>query len=273
MKLEVPETEVEKTPSSVLSQLSEGVIPSAAAIHAARKKRELARNLGSDSGGNKINFKKQSNLISDDEDDDDDDENSDGAVDGPPSGIRQFGITTDNSKQMEVLSAMDNAASGSDEEKFVEEQIHKGVYSFPTSTTDSKCIVADYSDNPNVFSDGVTVTNEPVPKGIVLTPISVESVKSQLQCQLMHLKEQRARNSDLENKLENDMLTANDEIIAMDGHSSASSLRYQFFQEVKGYVRDLTMCLTEKVRINVNLTYHGILKSLTNKQNHESDYC
>ncbi len=226
--------------SSVHSQLSEGIIPSAATIHAARKKRELARNLGGNSTGNlKFKDKEKSSFLSDD------DENSD-AADGEQSSVRQFGVSEDQSKQMEVISAMDNASSGSDEEKFVEEQICKGVYSFPVST------VADSISSPSVSVEATHTLTEttatPAPNMINLTPISIESLQSQLCFQLEHLKEQHSTNTQMISKLESDTILSNKEIDTMVNNSHSLTLRYQFFQEMRGYVRDLLMCLTEKVQ-------------------------
>lgn len=224
--------------SKVLSQLSEGKIPSAAAIHAARKKRELARNIGCNVDPNQISLKKsdRGNLISDDDDD-----NSDEG-EGEP---RQFGITQDASKQMRVLSAMDNATSGSDEEKFIEDQIYKGVYSFPlTGPEDNKSDVDNSQDNSDRTRIDKTVVSFPE---VSCTPISVESVQSQLNHQLLHLKEQRSNNFDTIHKCKGDIQTASTEIESMERHSQELSVKYQFFQEIRSYIKDLLSCLTEKV--------------------------
>lgn len=224
------ETNQLKVTPPVFSQLNEGVIPSAAAIHAARKKRELARNLGSNVGANQISIKQP-----------DYDENSDEAAD---TDVRQFGISEKSSKQMEVLSAIDNASSGSDEERFNEEQISKGVYSLP---------IVDISENePNSIEyEERMKSNSSFPDSssefIKPLPISVESLKSQITCQLSTLREQNSRNSGIVKKLEEDMLTASSDISGLENHSQALTLQYQFFQEIRGYIRDLLSCLTEKV--------------------------
>ena len=53
-------------------------------------------------------------------------------------------------------------------------------------------------------------------------------------------------------KMEYDKLTTNlgetaESIDECDGKSSSLEERYQFFQEMRGYVRDLVECLNEKV--------------------------
>lgn len=223
---------------TALSQLTAGVIPSAAAIHAARKKRELARNVVGEAGANWIGVKQpgNSNILSDDE-------NSDGGEDS--KSVRQFGIAQDTSKQMEVLSAIDNAASGSDEEKFIEEQLYKGSYSYPstvvsTSVTDPQ----DLEDYPEPLVNKVHVADFSAP---TMTAISVESLQSQLGSQLERLKDQLSLNSVAIQKSKEDIRVAENEITDLELHSQTLAMRYQFFQEMKGYIRDLLLCLTEKV--------------------------
>lgn len=236
IKVEVSQT-ADDGQAIELSQLSKGAIPSPAAIHAARKKRELARSFVSDN--NQIILKKSvpSDLISDD------DENSD---EGSTT-VRQFGVTSDSSKQMEVLSAMDNAASGSDEEKFIEEQIYKGVYNLPIGATVGNQIeTSQWNENTEVPSNTPIPPNVSIPT-ITFTPISVESLQSQLRCQLVHLQEQQSKNNDAVRKLDQDIQAAESGIKAMESHSQTLPIQYQFFQEMKCYIRDLLLCLTEKV--------------------------
>lgn len=221
------------------SELRGGEIPSPAAIHAAKKKRELART-SDDTFPSKLDLKTSANvpLVSDDDDDDEDDE-------GESRTVRKFGPTNDTSKQMQVLSALDNADSGSDEERFIEEQIYKGVYSFPKVHV---AINEAASDSvPSSYNQEVT-PQAYVPT-VTFTPISVESLQSQLNSQLEQLREYQSSNKISLCKLEDNTSTASDEINSMDSKSKSLSIKYHFFQEVKGYIRDLLLCLTEKVLI------------------------
>lgn len=148
---------------------------------------------------------------------------------------------------MEVLSAMDNAASGSDEEKFIEEQIYKGVYNLPIGVTVSNQIESSqWNENTEVPSNTPIPPNVSIPT-ITFTPISVESLQSQLRCQLVHLQEQQSKNNDAVQKLDQDIQAAESGIKAMESHSQTLPIQYQFFQEMKCYIRDLLLCLTEKV--------------------------
>ena len=51
---------------------------------------------------------------------------------------------------------------------------------------------------------------------------------------------------DLESRLE----STDQSIVTLEGGSEGVEEQYQFFQEMRGYVRDLVECLNEKVRQN-----------------------
>lgn len=179
-----------------------------------------------------------------DDDDDDDDDNSGEEA----TKVRQFGIKQDATKQMQVLSAMDNAESGSDEDRFEKQQINKGSYSFPvTGASEGQLVVPARYEEPIAAPPVPVPVPVPAESEIILTPISFESLQSQLKSQLSHLQEQRALNHTSITKLRDDLLTAHSEIETAESHSLTLSMRYQFYQEMRGYVKDLLHCLTDKV--------------------------
>lgn len=230
---------------SLLSQVGKGVIPNAAMIHAARKRRELARNLGGSTCGSYISLNQTSDKSQecDEGGNDIDDDNSDEEA----TKVRQFGIRQDATKQMQVLSAMDNAESGSDEDRFEEQQIYKGAYLFPTTnTSESQSIIIEYEE-PIQAPPAQVRASAKLESEIILTPISFESVQSQLKSQLSHLQAQRSSNNDTITKLKEDLVAAQNAIGEAESQSLSLSMRYQFYQEMRGYVKDLLLCLTEKV--------------------------
>ena len=246
----LPKGKVYEEDFSLLSQVSEGVIPNAAMIHAARKRRELARSSGGGVGGAAyISLNQQPSDASqgDEQIGNDDDDNSD----EEPTKVRQFGVKQDATKQMQVLSAMDNAESGSDEDRFEKQQINKGTYSFPVAIpSESQFSSMPYEDPVQMppLPDNVVGRGQAESK-IVLTPISFESLQSQLRSQLTQLQEQRSSNSDTVTKLRDDLVEAQSEIEEAEALSLTLSMRYQFYQETRGYVKDLLLCLTEKVSV------------------------
>lgn len=170
--------------------------------------------------------------------------NQDNSDEGESNTVRKFGPTSDTSKQMQVLSALDNADSGSDEDRFIEEQIYKGVYSFPKTHVAEHEIDAGGDTVPDQLVTPRPQTSAPA---VTFTPISVDSLQSQLSSQLLQLKEQQSSNSNSLVKLRESVAAAGEEINSLGSHSSSLSIKYLFFQEIKCYIKDLLLCLTEKV--------------------------
>ena len=314
------EEDDEEPQFSLTHRLSAGYIPDANMIYAARKRREIARQLGTggESSGQNVMLlnsaksnksgedkaaKGKSRLIREDENDKSDEGSGDGGDEGP---AMMFGQKTEVSRQMQVLSAMENAESGSDEERFIEEQINKGVKSsIPVSEPSTSYNPQQVASLPSVdqsFLFGSSAYPGPADPGAVpynpfaspsypaypqpqqppsfpsveaggggggvyssgggagvsqqmsrlkipdkLVPITVESLKSRLQNKLEDLKETHFSNSQRLERLESDMETAEKEVVHLKEHSSSNSEDYQFYQQMRGYVRDLLSCLTEKV--------------------------
>ena len=305
---------------SLAHRLKDGYIPDAHMIYEARKKREIARQLGTTgdsdqnvmllnsarSGKKSSTAKGKSRLIREDENDKSDEGSGEGEDEGP---AMMFGKKTEVSRQMQVLSAMENAESGSDEERFIEEQINKGVKSSipvsdPTSSQQQQQQQATllpsidqsflfgssaypgppdpgaaqynpyavpgypgYHHQPqaqphtqlqppvasNTLVEGSTggggvsqrMSRWKIPDKLV--PITVDSLKSRLQKRLDELKETHHSHTQRLERLESDMETAEKEIVDVEERSGSNSIDYQFYQQMRGYVRDLLSCLTEKV--------------------------
>jgi GC-rich sequence DNA-binding factor len=311
---------------SLTHRLKDGYIPDAHMIHAARKKREIARQLGTagDSDQNVMllnsarsnkrsdTAKGKSRLIREDENDKSDEGSGEGEDEGP---AMMFGKKTEVSRQMQVISAMENAESGSDEERFIEEQINKGVKSSipvadPSSSSqqqqpqvtllpsiDQSFLfgssaypglpdpAAQYNPygavpgypgyqhqqqsqapphqelqpvapNSTVAESGSTrggggggapqkTSRWKIPDKLV--PITVDSLKMRLRNRLDELKETHHSHTQRLERLESDMETAEKEVIEVEERSESNSVDYQFYQQMRGYVRDLLSCLTEKV--------------------------
>lgn len=266
------EEEDSKEPLFSLShRLSAGVIPDAAMVHAARKKREVMRKLGgqpqdympidSSSSSRDDVAKGKSRLIREDEYDKSDD--SDNEEEGP---ARTFGQRNDSSRQMQVLEALENAESGSDEERFVEEQINKGVsVNIPTSrpstvqqpsTFDTSYLYPGLSEPPPLLTAPPPPTQQDVSNQMKrlhipekLVPITMESLKSRLENQLRDVREIHLSHKQRLERMETDAITAEKEIGELEQHTSSLSVEYQFYQQMRGYIRDLLSCLTEKVQV------------------------
>ncbi len=248
------DSEQESALSSISHRISVGVIPDNALIHAARKQRELARKTGNqpaaagsdfmslDSNGKETGQAKgKSRLVREDEYDKSDE--SDGEERG------KFGKRPEVSRQMQVLTAMEEAGSGSDEDRFVEEQINKAV---------KGCVVSDTRPRQSYSlaqieteTESYVATSQPPVASIpdILVPITVETLKSRLSQQLSELRSLHRKHEIRLEQMDSDIVTADREVGGLEDHISVGSLEYQFYQETRGYMKDLLSCLTEKVSV------------------------
>lgn len=269
---ESSDSEQENTLSSISQRISAGLIPDSSLIHAARKQREMARKMGTgatggsdfislDSNSTKKDSgraKGKSRLVREDEYDKSDESEEEGRG--------TFGERREVSKQMQVLTAMEEAGSGSDEERFVEEQINKAV---------KGCVVSDdrtphtYSITKNetesITSLPPTLPTQPqvtIPETLV--PITVETLKSRLSQQLQELQSLHDIHTRRLEEMEEGLVTADREVGGLEEHINTMSLEYQFYQETRGYIRDLLSCLSEKVSGPISVTNINNLNSFYN---------
>ena len=178
-----------------------------------------------------------------------------------------------------MLAALENVGSDSEDEatrRWVEEQITKGMKasqpqepqappSLPTDQliTQSFMYGASTATYPVAFVGGVgnaqpvydqyqELQPKPValPKPVFpdkLVPITLETLKSQLQNKLSGLQEDNSSHRHRLQQLKDDLATASEEIDKQEALAPTVGLEYQFFQQMRGYLRDLLSCLAEKV--------------------------
>ena len=258
-------------------------------IHAVRKKRELARKKGGKSAdyiplestqkASKVAKGKSRLVREDDNDKSDSDQETEARM--------QFGKNQGISRQMQVLNALENVGSDSDEEtkRWEEEQINKGAnFTIPTSESQAQQLFpadplsaidqsflygsssypgGDPSAYPlfppdpyasagpyGAYQQSSSYGSQHVARPQIpdkLVPITVESLKSRLQTHLRELNETHTGHKQRLEQIESDLHTSQREIEQAEGRSVDISREYQFFQEMKGYFRDLLSCLAEKV--------------------------
>ncbi|CAJ0924199.1 unnamed protein product [Ranitomeya imitator] len=312
---------------STLNVLRPGEIPDAAFIHAARKKRQLARELGDvpsidvDGGG-------KSRLVREDEndasDDDDDDEKRRIIF-----SVREKSQRQKIAEEIGIEGSDDEAlATGEQDEEILrweQEQIRKGI-SIPQawniiSLSSSRQQSCSSSFSTLLCRCGVTVdilliasrlprskaaqsrlsvwkmsavqapqpveannlfypsTYQGIPYGSSYnipytyaaygaaetksqkadnsvsckipnnetTPVTIDLVKKQLKDRLSAMEEAHKANLNLHEKHEKSRVDSNSAITRLDGCSGGNGERYQFLQEMRGYVQDLLECFREKV--------------------------
>ena len=80
-----------------------------------------------------------------------------------------------------------------------------------------------------------------------LVPITVESLKSRLTNRLRDLQDSVSGHRRRLEQIRTDLEQSQDEVVLAESQRGQLSLRYQFYQEMRGYLRDLLSCLGEKV--------------------------
>lgn len=194
---------------------------------------------------------------------------------------------------LQVLQGLEEMGSDSDEEtkRWEEEQIEKGVKasapdqtaplnSVPSylSTIDQSFIAGSvYGDGTSVMTPAYTAAVQayagyheqvhdvvPAPAAAnsfqipeKLVPITVESLKSRLSNQLRDLQDSTSGHHKRLEQIRTDFERSQDEVAQAEGRKGDLGMDYKFFQEMRGYLRDLLSCLGEKVtRLHGEMPYN-----------------
>lgn len=278
-------------------RLSEGFIPDAATIHAFRKKREVARKLGG-SGADFMTLEGgqpapdvaagKSRLVREDENDkSDSDEEDEGG-----KGARTFGKADGPSKQMRVISALENVATDSEDEetrRWEEEQINKGVkviapQKLPVNQTVTQEVIEQsflygagayplaafsaagiYEAQQEAARAPPSVASRAPQMPENLVPITVESLKSRLQRQLEDIRHLHSTHTQRLQQIVGDLAVAEKDISRVESLSSTVGKDYVFYQEMRGYLRDQLYCLAEKLPMinKLDKAYLDLLRQKT----------
>ncbi|XP_077198686.1 PAX3- and PAX7-binding protein 1 [Paroedura picta] len=255
---------------SSLNVLRPGEIPDAAFIHAARKKRQMARELGdflpldNDPGKGRL-VREDENDASDDEDDDE---------------KRRIVFSVKEKSQRQKI-AEEIGIEGSDDEALVageqdeelsrweQEQIRKGI-NIPQVQASQPAEVNNlyyhntYQAMPYGSSYGIPYTyaaygsletksqktDNTIPfktPSNEMTPVSIDLVKKQLKDRLDSMKEFQKANQQQHEKHQESRDDSIKTIERLEGSSGGIAERYKFLQEMRGYVQDLLECFNEKV--------------------------
>lgn len=269
---------------SALSLLRPGEIPDAAFIHAARKRRQMARELGGDTPLVE-NDPTNKRLVHEDENGDmDDDEDEKRIV---FSGVNTKSQRQKIAEEIGIEGSDDEALdNGQDEEvsRWEQEQIRKGisipqVQTQPEDTSmyyqgsyDAQPYGASYAMPFNYATAVAGVDNSkplkaepsvpyPIPS-CELTPITTDLVKKRLQDRLSFMRQGHNTNARRYQQIQEDLEASKKAIRVLEGSSVEAADKYRFLQEMRGYVGDLLECLSEKVPVILELeaAMHQLLR-------------
>uniref|UniRef100_UPI0037E9B37D PAX3- and PAX7-binding protein 1 n=1 Tax=Semicossyphus pulcher TaxID=241346 RepID=UPI0037E9B37D len=270
---------------SSLGSLKPGEIPDAAFIHAARKRRQLARELGGEAPLVETETPKK-RLVGEDQDASDDEDEEEKRI--RFSGVKNKSQRQKIAEEIGIEGSDDEALdTGQDEEvsRWEQEQIRKGISipqvqsSQPEDNTvyyqnsyESQPYGASYS-MPFTYSTVVPQTCKPAGRadnGSVhygaavsdLTPVSIDLVKKRLQDRLNHMHAGHNANAKRFKQIEEDLAASESAIQQLEGSSNDNADQYKFLQEMRGYVGDLLECFSEKVPavLELEAAMHQLLR-------------
>ncbi|XP_073685556.1 PAX3- and PAX7-binding protein 1 [Garra rufa] len=269
---------------SALSSLRPGEIPDAAFIHAARKRRQMARELGGEAPlvENEVTNKR---LTHEDENGGSDDEDEQRIV---FSGVKMKSQRQKIAEEIGIEGSDDEALDdGQDEEvsRWEQEQIRKGI-SIPQVQTaqseeptmyyqgsyDAQPYGASYAMPFSYAAATVGADNSkplkaepsvpyPIPS-CDLTPITTDLVKKRLKDRLSFMRHGHDSNARRFEQIQEELEASKKTIQLLEGSSQEAADKYRFLQEMRGYVGDLLECFSEKVPVILELevAMHQLLR-------------
>ncbi|XP_068698519.1 PAX3- and PAX7-binding protein 1-like [Montipora foliosa] len=296
------------TNSNVKTVISDISIPDAATIHAARKRREMARQTEQefipldDTKRYEGQFATQGRLVREDENDISDEEDEEGVIRFSVARKRGAFPALDRRREMEAALSNQELEEKSDNEEaedeelklWEDEQIRKGVkgVSVPITqpeglqatdvtntlyqqgyTEDTPSALHFQQEQPYLYGMGYSElqANGNQMYGPAMTynsvqarhVVTVDMISDKMKQQLASLKEvHRGHEMEME-KATSQLETAQGNIKKLERQGRNAEQRFSFFQEMKGYVRDLIECLNNKVPEidELERSMHALLKN------------
>lgn len=267
---------------STLNALRPGEIPDAAFIHAARKRRQMARELG-DCPAVEIETSTNRLVREDENDASDDDDEKRRIVFSVKEKTQRQKIAEEIGIEGSDDEALDTTDQDEELKMWEQEQIRKGISvpqvqsSHPTDPTNiyyqNSYQSFPYGSSYNLpYAYNIYGATEPKsiktdnaipfkPSINEMPPVTIDLVKKRLKDRLDSMKEVHKTNQHRLDTLHEDLENSSKTIDRLEGITDDSG-RYRFFQEMRGYVRDLLECFNEKVPLvnELETAMHQLLK-------------
>ncbi|KAF5287978.1 hypothetical protein FQR65_LT12155 [Abscondita terminalis] len=231
-------------PDNVKILLESGIIPDAAMIHAARKRRQRARELGGDfipveeeevEGTSRLHREEDHDEASDEERID---------MDANPE-IR------DQERRREQFLAAQESDQEADQEldEWENQQIRKGV------TGASANIQTEY-----VYSDynSTLTSSAQVPSVDPNTQRTPQAIVEKLREKFEEVCTSRSNHMQQLVHVQDDLVEVKNELEDLKKRAPIAAERFKFYQELRGYITDLVECLDEKVGVITDLEQRAL---------------
>ncbi|GAB1610930.1 PAX3- and PAX7-binding protein 1-like [Argonauta hians] len=259
--------ETPKDSKMLRAVLKKGEIPDATMIHMIRKKRQMAREMGDfiplDEAGAKADNNSNSRLVRDDDHDKSDDDDDEGRID--------FSVNREAWERQKMKDEFLAAEHGSDQEGsdmesgWEEQQIRKAVnllqvnrdddpsgqYAIPPAEKGDAHYKADQTSYINLAVKSQLEPFSLVSKGS--NELTLELIGRKLKERLDSIDEVQRGHESERATLKSQLEESSKEVEEAERSCGVLEERFRFFQETRGYVRDLVECLNEKVPVLCDL--------------------
>ncbi|EEB13700.1 predicted protein [Pediculus humanus corporis] len=220
-------------PDRARIMIESGKIPDAATIHAARKKRQRARELGADyipvDVNQKYNSKSKSRLIGEDNEGSDEDEKR----------IDMSVHIENRDRDHQLENFYNEEPLAPEEDEWENQQIRKGVTGVTVVNSQPSSALQEHQTNQTLFTNVIAPQNKELP-----TPDSIiDKVKERLNT----LKDIHTRHLQDKERAEADLKDCIKEASQLESEAPGLAEKFRFYQEMRGYVTDLVECLDEKM--------------------------
>ncbi|XP_056140649.1 PAX3- and PAX7-binding protein 1 isoform X2 [Lampris incognitus] len=271
---------------SSLSSLRPGEIPDAAFIHAARKRRQLARELGGDAPLVETETPKKRLIREEEQDASDDEDEEEKRISF--SGVKNKSQRQKIAEEIGIEGSDDEGLdAGHDEEvsRWEQEQIRKGISIPQVQSSQPEESTVYYQNSyetqpygssynmPFTYSSVASQGGKPpgqtdegsvpyrAPSGD-LTPVSSDLVKKRLRDRLSQMRTSHEANTKRYEQILEELATSESTIHRLEGSSDDNADQYKFLQEMRGYVGDLLECFGEKVPavLELEAAMHQLLR-------------
>ncbi|KAM6986286.1 PAX3- and PAX7-binding protein 1 [Aplochiton taeniatus] len=265
---------------SQLSTLRPGEIPDAAFIHAARKRRQQAREQGGEPPLVETEAPKKRQVREEDQDGSEDEDEDDKRINF--SAVRTKSQRQKIAEEIGIEGSDDEALdTGQDEElsRWEQEQIRKGISipqvqsSQPEEPSSTMYYQNSYESQPYsapyslpysytaMVPESAKAPPYSAPSG-VLAPVSTDLVKKRLRDRLSQMRVGYDANARRCECVQEELATSSSTIRHLEGSSNDNAEQYKFLQEMRGYVGDLLECFNEKVPtvLELEAAMHQLLR-------------
>lgn len=216
-------------PDNVKKVLESGAIPDAAMIHAARKKRQRAREMGDVIPLEEEEPEDNGRLVRDDDNEESDEERIDMDV--------NLVAKRDHERRREqFLSAQD---SDHELDEWEDQQIRKGVTGAAMSAAQEMMLPYQLAQETKP-----KVQAPLIDPGIPRTP---EMIAEKLREHYRETCASRDENVAKLKQIQEDLDQAQEELEDLKVKAPEAAEKYRFYQELRGYITDLVECLDEKI--------------------------